>query len=232
MTPAYPLLCFNAAVCLYLMRGWIEVAYIKLTNSPYRVSSSIFFTFQHRLIYLYQASRASIFSNFTFSLVVATSLISVSRILALWNYYHSPLTVAFDFQFNELPRLLNVSGLLPVVPAGTPKEEMPRIDLTPVKEFNLTLCLGKDWYRFPGHYLVPNGIKVEFIKSEFDGMLPRHFEEQVPEGVSSLAKKWWFRPQTAYVPTDLNDLNKEEPSHYVRLPCFRSFTIFTDSISS
>lgn len=38
MYPAYPLLCFNAAVCVYLMRGWLEVAFIKVTKSPYRVS--------------------------------------------------------------------------------------------------------------------------------------------------------------------------------------------------
>jgi alpha-1,2-mannosyltransferase len=38
MFPAYPLLCFNAAVTLYLMRGWLEVAFIKVTNSPYRAS--------------------------------------------------------------------------------------------------------------------------------------------------------------------------------------------------
>lgn len=38
MYPAYPLLCFNAAVSVYLMRGWLETAFIKLTNSPYRVS--------------------------------------------------------------------------------------------------------------------------------------------------------------------------------------------------
>lgn len=37
MFPVYPLLCFNAAVTLYLMRGWQEVVFIKLTNSPYRV---------------------------------------------------------------------------------------------------------------------------------------------------------------------------------------------------
>jgi len=39
MFPAYPLLCFNAAVTLYLVRGWQETLFIKLTNSPYRVSS-------------------------------------------------------------------------------------------------------------------------------------------------------------------------------------------------
>ena len=38
MFPAYPLLCFNAAVALYLMRGWLEVAFVKVTNSPYKVS--------------------------------------------------------------------------------------------------------------------------------------------------------------------------------------------------
>lgn len=39
MFPAYPLLCFNAAVTIYLIRGWQEVAYISITQSPYRVSS-------------------------------------------------------------------------------------------------------------------------------------------------------------------------------------------------
>lgn len=91
------------------------------------------------------------------------------------------------------------------------------------------MCLGKEWHRFSGSYLVPNGIKVEFIKSEFDGMLPRHFEEkliatdQVDEIAGTdntlvqLSKKWWIRPQTTYIPKDLNDLNKEDLSHYVSL---------------
>jgi alpha-1,2-mannosyltransferase len=37
MFPAYTMLCFNAAVTIYLIRGWMEVAYIKITKSPYRV---------------------------------------------------------------------------------------------------------------------------------------------------------------------------------------------------
>ena len=40
MFPAYPLICFNAAVTLYLARGWLEVAYIKATASPYQVSAT------------------------------------------------------------------------------------------------------------------------------------------------------------------------------------------------
>lgn len=38
MFPAYPLVCFNAAVCLYLARGWLETAYVSVTKSPYRAS--------------------------------------------------------------------------------------------------------------------------------------------------------------------------------------------------
>ena len=117
-------------------------------------------------------------------------------------------------QTTEIPRLLNVTGLLPVLPPGTTEEEAPRIDLTPVKQFDLALCFGKEWHRFQGHYLIPNGIRVEFIKSEFDGLLPRHFTETVsPDQL--IASKWWSRPQTRYVPADLNDLNKEDSSHYV-----------------
>lgn len=40
MFPVYPLICFNAAVSVYLMRGWLEVAFVKITKSPYRVSMS------------------------------------------------------------------------------------------------------------------------------------------------------------------------------------------------
>ncbi|KAF9055820.1 asparagine-linked glycosylation 9 protein isoform a [Panaeolus papilionaceus] len=203
MFPVYPLLCFNAAVSVYLIRGWMEVAYVKATSSPYR------------------ASQTYLFRNFTSSVVVATSVLSLARIAAVYVYYHAPLDIAFDFQIKELPRLLNDTALLPVYPPGTHEEDTPRIDLTPVREFELNLCLGKEWYRFPGNYLIPNGVHVRFIKSEFNGMLPRHFEEKLPEKPSEdnvwsqLSAKWWLRPQTTIVPDDLNDLNKEDVRHYM-----------------
>lgn len=37
MFPIYPLICFNAAITVYLMRGWFETAYVAYTKSPYRV---------------------------------------------------------------------------------------------------------------------------------------------------------------------------------------------------
>jgi alpha-1,2-mannosyltransferase len=129
------------------------------------------------------------------------------------------MSVVFKFQVDELPRLLNATGLLPVYPPGTPEEDIPRIDLSPVKDFNLTLCVSKEWYRFPGHYLVPAGVRVDFVKSEFDGLLPGHFgegefkkvswEDDIPPAYG------WSRPATRLVPAGLNDINQEQPSFYV-----------------
>jgi alpha-1,2-mannosyltransferase len=44
MFPAYPILCFNAAVALYLIRGWFEVAFIHFTKSPYKASDMVRFS--------------------------------------------------------------------------------------------------------------------------------------------------------------------------------------------
>jgi alpha-1,2-mannosyltransferase len=142
----------------------------------------------------------------------------VSRILALGHYYHAPLHVAFQFETNELPRLLNVTGLLnvPEPVEGNSDDTGIRIDLSPIKQFGLRLCLGKEWYRFPGHYLIPDGVDVRFIKSDFDGLLPRRFDVSTGEG------GFWKREVTRHVPVGLNDLNKEDKSHYVRrLPASR-----------
>ena len=141
---------------------------------------------------------------------MTSGLISLSRIFALWTNYHAPLSIAFAFEHKEIPRLLNVTGLLPQPLNVTNTGDGRRIDLTLVKDFNLTLCVGKEWYRFPGHFLVPDGVRVDFIKSEFNGMLPRHFDEQAHD---------WPRRGTREVPEDLNDLNKEDSRHYVRLLC-------------
>jgi alpha-1,2-mannosyltransferase len=215
MFPAYPLLCFNAAVAIYLIRGWMEVAFVGITKSPYR------------------ASQSKIFRNFTFTVVVASSILSLGRILALWEYYHAPMTVAYALETYELPRLLNDTGLLPPAPPGVSPDDLPRIDLAPIREFNLTLCVGKEWYRFPGHYLIPDGIRVGFVKSEFNGLLPGQFGEGGDmRTVQGPGSAWWTREETRAVPGGLNDLNREEPSHYVRfhillkIPC--SFNIGSD----
>ena len=110
MFPAYTMLAFNAAVTLFLIRGWIETAYIKVTKSPY------------------QASRSSLFRLSTLAVMTFSIFVSISRILALNYYYHAPLEVAFKFQIAELPRALNATGLLPPpkpLPDYAPKDAKP-----------------------------------------------------------------------------------------------------------
>lgn len=148
----------------------------------------------------------------TCSVVIVAGLISLSRVLALWHYYHAPLSIFNNLEASELPRLLNTTGLLPPLPPGTDENDAPSIDLTPIREFDLRLCLGKEWYRFPGHYLVPNGVKVDFVKSEFNGLLPAQFEESRAKLSFS---GWWDRPGSRLTPTGLNDLNKEASEFYV-----------------
>jgi len=189
------LICFNAAVTLYLARGWLEVAYIKVTASPY------------------QASKTSLFSRFTLSAIVATSILSISRIIALYTYYHAPLTVVHDFEVEVLPRLLNSTGHI-YLPSHHPNyekgEAQPQYNLTHLKDFGLRLCVGKEWHRFPGSYLIPEGIRVDWIKSEFSGLMPGHFEEKIPQ-----TSRFWLRDGTKHVPSDMNDMNREVLDHLV-----------------
>ncbi|KZT08529.1 glycosyltransferase family 22 protein [Laetiporus sulphureus 93-53] len=198
MFPIYPLICFNAAVTVYLMRGWLETAFVAMTQSPYR------------------ASRSALFSRFTLSILTTASILSFSRVMTQWKYYHAPLSVYHHLEANEIPRILNTTGLV-YLPYATDKElsldeqdEQPRIDPALIHKLGLHLCIGKEWYRFPGHYLVPDGVRVDWIKSEFDGMLPTHFKET----------PWqWGLPArvqgTRAIPAGLNDLNEEAPELYV-----------------
>jgi alpha-1,2-mannosyltransferase len=69
-----------------------------------------------------------------------------------------------------------------------------------------TLCLGKEWYRFPSHYLMPKGVHAKFIKSEFSGLLPGEFAD---------SHETWSG--TWKVPLGMNDENREDLGKYTDL---------------
>lgn len=145
-------------------------------------------------------------------------IFSITRTLALWEYYHAPMTIVYRLESQELPRLLNATGYIHLPPPNDipdnhhdrDNEEEPRIDFAPLQKMDVTLCVGKEWHRFPGHYLVPDGVRVQWIKSEFDGMLPGHYAETAIDGGLFERMKG-----TTAVPKGLNDLNKEAPEFYV-----------------
>ena len=127
------------------------------------------------------------------------------------------MTLMYYLEAYEIPKVLNTTGYVRLPPPQVgrykiPESEAdePRVDYDLIYPFNLTLCVGKEWHRFPSHYLVPDGVRVEWIKSEFDGMLPGHFTPTERKGGLMERLKG-----THVVPQGLNDLNKEEPSFYV-----------------
>jgi alpha-1,2-mannosyltransferase len=71
------------------------------------------------------------------------------------------------------------------------------------------VCLGKEWYRFPSSYFLPDQVRAKFIKSEFSGLLPGEFSE-AKNGFGSFPGTWM-------IPSGMNDENREDPGKYVRL---------------
>lgn len=60
----------------------------------------------------------------------------------------------------------------------------------------VNVCIGREWYHFPNSFFLPDNHRLRFVKSGFDGLLPRDFEEHV-----SLFEA------TSFVPQDMNNKN-------------------------
>lgn len=100
--------------------------------------------------------------------------LSMMRSVALNRFYSAPIEIYRDFQLE----------------AG---------NLTTSKQINV--CVGKEWHRFPSSFFLPNHWELQFIKSEFRGLLPKPFR-RFPQGMR-------------VIPTEMNDANREEISRYV-----------------
>ncbi|KAK3683152.1 mannosyltransferase [Vermiconidia calcicola] len=74
-----------------------------------------------------------------------------------------------------------------------------------------TFCLGKEWYRFPSHYLLPDSMRAKFIKSEFSGLLPGQFHAG-DSGQSG--QDFRFFPGAYLEPSGMNDQNREDLGKY------------------
>ncbi|KAF3492285.1 uncharacterized protein GIQ15_01802 [Arthroderma uncinatum] len=69
------------------------------------------------------------------------------------------------------------------------------------------VCYGKEWYRFPSSFFLPNNnFRAKFIKSEFRGLLPGEFAESGTE--------LGYFPGTWTIPKGMNDRNQEDPGKY------------------
>jgi len=72
---------------------------------------------------------------------------------------------------------------------------------------NISVCLGKEWYRFPSSYFLPKNMRARFVKSAFDGLLPGQFSEATTD---------FGLPETWLIPSGMNDRNLEDPGKHVQ----------------
>jgi alpha-1,2-mannosyltransferase len=122
---------------------------------------------------------------------------SFSRAAGLYSYYHAPLSLYEHFYRVVIPNELA---------AGTP---MPTYD-NPID-----LCVGKEWYRFPSHYFLPEGVRLRFLESDFRGQLPQYFLESTYTDSEGRTVSGNGRDGTWQIPPGFNDQNKEETARYV-----------------
>ncbi|CAN7992185.1 unnamed protein product [Ixodes hexagonus] len=105
-----------------------------------------------------------------------TTLLSVSRTVALYRHFRAPMETYME--------------LAPLAGNDTGSQTTPAV-----------VCVGKEWYRFPSSFFLPDNWQLAFLESEFRGQLPKPFA-QGPHA-------------TRIVPRDMNDQNREERSRYV-----------------
>uniref|UniRef100_A0A2K6LA64 Mannosyltransferase n=1 Tax=Rhinopithecus bieti TaxID=61621 RepID=A0A2K6LA64_RHIBE len=134
----------------------------------------------HFVFQRYRLEHYTVTSNWlALGTVFLFGLLSFSRSVALFRGYHGPLDLYPEFY------RIATDPTIHTVPEGRP----------------VNVCVGKEWYRFPSSFLLPDNWQLQFIPSEFRGQLPKPFAE------GPLA--------TRIVPTDMNDQNLEEPSRYI-----------------
>ncbi|ODQ64776.1 hypothetical protein NADFUDRAFT_47355 [Nadsonia fulvescens var. elongata DSM 6958] len=127
-------------------------------------------------------------------LISVFTLLSLSRSLALYNNYHAPVTVFASAVFN-LPKTESLTNI----------------------------CIGREWYRSPSSFFLPDSYRLKFIKSGFDGILPGEFMEPMSFSHEDAMKLtpwyslWGNLEGTHKMTSNMNNVNREEPSHYIDL---------------
>ncbi|TPX34826.1 hypothetical protein SmJEL517_g02557 [Synchytrium microbalum] len=113
----------------------------------------------------------------------ASTLVSFSRAMALYIHYSAPISI-----YRHLAS-----------------------EITNTMRSDVTVCVGKEWHRFPSHYFLPNQAQLKYVKSEFDGLLPKYFYEPISDTESSRSgsrSRWQSREGAWSVPDGMNDLNQ------------------------
>lgn len=117
------------------------------------------------------------FQWISLSTLAVFTILSVSRSIALFQGYHAPLEI--------YPKFITIADNL----------KFP-------DQSDISVCVGKEWYRYPSSFFLPENFRLDFIKSEFRAQLPKPFSEPAPNGSRN-------------IPSNMNDANLEEFSRYI-----------------
>ncbi|KAI5289199.1 mannosyltransferase, partial [Ascosphaera acerosa] len=183
MYPAYPFLCLNAAISLQVLCTWIFTrtgrAQESATSRDSKASTELHDTAPPRRGLAVVAC----------GLLAVTSL-NILRSAGMVTAYSAPLKVLQPLQGER-------NAFESAESAASAEAGMA--------DKHHTVCYGKEWYRFPSSYLLPDGMRAKFIRSEFDGLLPGEFVHRPGDLLHG----------TSVIPANMNDLNIGDPSKYI-----------------
>ncbi|CAN8062745.1 unnamed protein product [Agarophyton chilense] len=116
----------------------------------------------------------------SFSIVTVTICAGVSRAFMQVDSFHAPLTLYRELGERILTKQNNRT-------------------LNEKEEINI--CIGKEWYRFPSNFFLPNRrFRIKFVRSSFTGLLPKPFAEN--------------GNGTRLIPRGMNPYNREDPEQF------------------
>ncbi|KAL2823347.1 hypothetical protein BDW59DRAFT_173508 [Aspergillus cavernicola] len=100
--------------------------------------------------------------------------------------------------------LLRTMGMITAYNA--PLKVLGPLEIPEIARPGDSVCFGKEWYRFPSSFFLPDGMRAKFIQSEFRGLLPGEFSD-APD-YSALFEG------TSRIPEGMNDRNEEDTGKY------------------
>lgn len=222
-------LSFLLALLTPLLLMWIKIAIPSKPRNPdclpYILSlGSLYLWF---VVFFTQPHKEERFLFPVYPLIALCSAVGIDAVQVLWfryfirkGFHYTKCTLKISIILLFCFVILGVSRMFLLYKSyHAPMDVFGRlktvnVNMTSKNEVNL--CIGKEWHRFPTSYFLPDGWTVNFIKSDFKGQLPAHY---LPE-----------KEATKIVRNDMNDLNKEEVSRYVKIETC-DFLIDLDSVS-
>eukprot|EP01137_Pigoraptor_chileana_P027130 Opistho-2@682 len=184
--------------------GRLSIAEMSLHLSTLYVWFAIFFTRPHKeerfLFTVYPlvcVGAAVALAGIQSLLVSVAKRARKLRPVAIGSVYGVAAVVVIPFLVLSVSRIwaLHVSYSAPISAYTQLYREIETVTRPGV----VNVCVGKEWYRFPASFLLPHNAELRFIRSEFRAQLPKPFSKQ--DG-------------THRAPSDMNDMNREEPSRY------------------